>query len=144
MRNKWEETGVNVCDRTVRNRLKEMGFTYRKKTCKFPQSLMIWGCMSGKGTGEMAVITSSINAQVYVDILDTFLIPSIERAFGDDEIIFQNDNASCHRAKTVNTFLEKRHIRSMSWPTNSPDLNPIENLGVLKCSFVVVFFFMIP
>uniref|UniRef100_A0A3Q2UHF8 Transposase Tc1-like domain-containing protein n=1 Tax=Fundulus heteroclitus TaxID=8078 RepID=A0A3Q2UHF8_FUNHE len=26
----WEETGVNVCDRTVRNRLKEMGFTYRK------------------------------------------------------------------------------------------------------------------
>uniref|UniRef100_A0A4W6E2X4 Transposase Tc1-like domain-containing protein n=1 Tax=Lates calcarifer TaxID=8187 RepID=A0A4W6E2X4_LATCA len=26
MRNKWEETGVNVCDRTVRNRLKEMGF----------------------------------------------------------------------------------------------------------------------
>ena len=29
MRNKWEETGVNVCDRTVRNCLKEMGFTYR-------------------------------------------------------------------------------------------------------------------
>lgn len=30
MRNKWAETGVNVCDGTVRNRLKEMGFTYRK------------------------------------------------------------------------------------------------------------------
>uniref|UniRef100_A0A3B1IW61 Tc1-like transposase DDE domain-containing protein n=1 Tax=Astyanax mexicanus TaxID=7994 RepID=A0A3B1IW61_ASTMX len=29
--------------------------------------------------------------------------------FGDNEIIFQDDNASCHRAKTVN-------------------LNPIENL----------------
>ncbi|CAJ0921952.1 unnamed protein product [Ranitomeya imitator] len=76
----------------------------------------------------MAVITSSINAQVYVDILDTFLIPSIERMFGDDEIIFQDDNASCHRAKTVKPFLEKRHIRSMSWPANSPDLNPIEDL----------------
>uniref|UniRef100_A0A3P8X3E6 Uncharacterized protein n=1 Tax=Cynoglossus semilaevis TaxID=244447 RepID=A0A3P8X3E6_CYNSE len=49
-----------------------------KKTCKFPQSLMIWAYMSGKG--EIAVITSSMNAQVYVDILDTFLIPSIERA----------------------------------------------------------------
>ncbi len=195
MRNKWAETGVNICDRTVRNGLKEMGFTYRKakrkpsvtpkqkktrlqwakekqswtvddwmkvifsdesricigqgddagtfvwcrsneiyeddclkKTCKFPQSLMIWSCMSGKGTGEMAVITSSINAQVYVDILDTFLIPSVERMFGDDDIIFQDDNASCHRAKTVKTFLEERHIRSMSWPANSPDPNPIENL----------------
>ncbi|CAI9591777.1 unnamed protein product [Staurois parvus] len=30
MRNKWAETGVNVCDRTVRHCLKEMGFTYRK------------------------------------------------------------------------------------------------------------------
>uniref|UniRef100_A0A3B5QEB2 Uncharacterized protein n=1 Tax=Xiphophorus maculatus TaxID=8083 RepID=A0A3B5QEB2_XIPMA len=41
-----------------------------KKTTKFPQSLMIWGCMSGKGTGEMTVVNSSINAQVYIDILD--------------------------------------------------------------------------
>uniref|UniRef100_A0A3B5PUG8 Transposase Tc1-like domain-containing protein n=1 Tax=Xiphophorus maculatus TaxID=8083 RepID=A0A3B5PUG8_XIPMA len=30
MKHKWEEVGVNVCDRTVRNRLKEMGFQYRK------------------------------------------------------------------------------------------------------------------
>uniref|UniRef100_A0A8C5ECY3 Transposase Tc1-like domain-containing protein n=1 Tax=Gouania willdenowi TaxID=441366 RepID=A0A8C5ECY3_GOUWI len=30
MRNKWAESGVNVCDRTVRNCLKGNGFTYRK------------------------------------------------------------------------------------------------------------------
>uniref|UniRef100_A0A3B5QUP0 Transposase Tc1-like domain-containing protein n=1 Tax=Xiphophorus maculatus TaxID=8083 RepID=A0A3B5QUP0_XIPMA len=30
MKHKWEEVGVNVCDRTVRNRLEEMGFQYRK------------------------------------------------------------------------------------------------------------------
>uniref|UniRef100_A0A3B1K0N2 Transposase Tc1-like domain-containing protein n=1 Tax=Astyanax mexicanus TaxID=7994 RepID=A0A3B1K0N2_ASTMX len=30
MKHKWEEAGANVCDRTVRNRLKEMGFQYRK------------------------------------------------------------------------------------------------------------------
>lgn len=33
-----------------------------KKTCTFPQSLVILGCMSGKGTGEMAVSPSSLNA----------------------------------------------------------------------------------
>lgn len=191
MKKKWEEAGVKVCDRTVQNRLKEMGFSYRKakrkpsltlkqkrtrlqwakerqswtvndwmkvifsdesricigqgddagtfvwccsseiykddclkKTSKFPQSLMIWGCMSGKGTGEMAVVKSSINAQVYIEILDSFLIPSIENMF----VIFQDDNASCHRAKTVKAFLGERLIQSMSWPANSPDLNPIENL----------------
>uniref|UniRef100_A0A3B4TA56 Transposase Tc1-like domain-containing protein n=1 Tax=Seriola dumerili TaxID=41447 RepID=A0A3B4TA56_SERDU len=30
MRKKWMETGVDVCDRTVRNRLQEVGFTFRK------------------------------------------------------------------------------------------------------------------
>lgn len=59
-----------------------------RKTCKFPQSLRIRGCMSGICTGDMTVITSSINAQVSIEILDTFLIPSIERMFGDDDIIF--------------------------------------------------------
>uniref|UniRef100_A0A8B9JPA9 Transposase Tc1-like domain-containing protein n=1 Tax=Astyanax mexicanus TaxID=7994 RepID=A0A8B9JPA9_ASTMX len=148
MKHKWEEAGANVCDRTVRNRLKEMGFQYRKakrkpsltpkhKRTRLQWSLMIWGCMSGKGTGEMTVVNSSINAQVYIDILDSFLIPSIEQMFGDNEIIFQDDNASCHRAKTVKAFLGERHIQSMSWPANSPDLNPIENLSchdVCRCS----------
>ncbi len=38
-----------------------------------------------------------------IDILDTFLIPSIEKKFGDNDVIFQDDNASCHRhrAKSV-------------------------------------------
>ncbi|CAI9596595.1 unnamed protein product, partial [Staurois parvus] len=31
-------------------------------------------------------IKLSINAQVYIEISDTFLIPSIERMFGDDDI----------------------------------------------------------
>uniref|UniRef100_A0A8C5GP53 Tc1-like transposase DDE domain-containing protein n=1 Tax=Gouania willdenowi TaxID=441366 RepID=A0A8C5GP53_GOUWI len=47
--------------------------------------------------------------------------------FGDDDI-YQDDNASHHKEKTVKTFLEKRHIGSMSWPPNSPDVKPIDNL----------------
>ncbi len=57
--------------------------------------------MSGKGPGEMAIFTSAVNAQVYIEILDTFLIPSIEKKFGDNGVIFQDDNASCHRAKSI-------------------------------------------
>uniref|UniRef100_A0A671MDT3 Uncharacterized protein n=1 Tax=Sinocyclocheilus anshuiensis TaxID=1608454 RepID=A0A671MDT3_9TELE len=57
---------------------------YLKKTTKFPNSFMIWGCMSGKGPGEMAILISTVNAEVYIEILDTILIPSIEKKFGDD------------------------------------------------------------
>ena len=68
--------------------------------------------MSGKGVGEMAVITFSMNAQVYIEIVDTLLIPSIERHIGDDNIIFQDDNASCHREKGAKTLIQERHIMS--------------------------------
>ena len=34
MENPWAETGVSVCERTVRNRLTEMGFEFKKVKCK--------------------------------------------------------------------------------------------------------------
>ena len=37
-----------------------------------------------------------MNTHVYIEILDNFFIPWIENWFGDDEIIFQGDYASCH------------------------------------------------
>ncbi|XP_053499736.1 ganglioside-induced differentiation-associated protein 1-like 1 isoform X1 [Ictalurus furcatus] len=73
-----------------------------KKTIKFPHSLMIWGFMSGKGPGE----TSTVNAQMYTEILHTFLIPSIENSFGGDEVVDQEDNVSCHGTKSVKAFLQ--------------------------------------
>ena len=44
-------------------------------------------------------MTSTIIAHVYIKILDNFLILLTENCFGDDEVIFQDDNVSCHRAK---------------------------------------------
>lgn len=46
----------------------------------FPSHL---GYMSSKGQGAMAIITSTINAQVYINNLDTFLIPLIENRLGE-------------------------------------------------------------
>ena len=47
----------------------------------------------------MAIITSTINAHAYIEILDNILILSIENWSCDDEFIFYYDNASCHKAK---------------------------------------------
>lgn len=46
----------------------------------------------------------------------------------NDDMIFQDDNAFCHRANDVETFFQERHVMSRAWPENSPDLNPIANL----------------
>lgn len=71
------------------------------------RSFMIWGWMSSKGPGEMTIIASSANEQVDKELVNTFLIPAVENMFGDDDVMFQNDIACCHRAKSVKLFFRK-------------------------------------
>lgn len=64
-----------------------------KKFCKIPKSFRKWSCMSIKTPGEMAIVTSAVNAHIYIENLDNYLIPSIEHMFGNGEV-FQDDNAT--------------------------------------------------
>ena len=54
---------------------------------------LIWACMSSKRPEKLAVVKTTVNSQIYIDILDPFPIPSIDNALGDEDILFQDDNA---------------------------------------------------
>ena len=78
-----------------------------KKISKFHKSFMREDCMSFKGPEEMVTITSTINALMFIKILDTFLVSLIENWFGDDEVIFPDNNAYCYRSKVIKAFLQE-------------------------------------
>ena len=42
--------------------------------------------------------------------------------------VFQQDNDLKHSAKDTKKFLSDRCPNQLDWPSNSPDINPIENL----------------
>ncbi len=42
--------------------------------------------------------------------------------------VFQHDNVPKHTAKPTKKWLKKKHIKVLEWPSQSPDLHPIENL----------------
>jgi len=42
--------------------------------------------------------------------------------------VFQHDNDPQHTTKGTKEWLEKKHTEVLEWPSQFPDLNPIENL----------------
>ena len=70
-----------------------------------------------------------MNAEFYVKILEDH-IPEIDTMLSDDWRL-QQDNDPKHTSRLAKEFLRNNVPEVMDWPSNSPDLNPIENLGAI-------------
>ncbi len=96
-----------------------------KSSVKFPQSVMIWAVMSSAGVGPLCFLKSTVNAAIYQEILEHFMLPSADKLYGDADFIFQQDLAPAHTAKGTKSWFNDHVVTVLDWPANSPDLNPI-------------------
>ncbi len=60
---------------------------------------MIWAAMSSAGVGPLCFLKSTVNAAIYQEILEHFMLPSADKLYGDADFIFQQDLAPAHTAK---------------------------------------------
>ena len=120
----WQKY-ISVMKANVKRRIGErLSAKCTKKTVKFGGgSVMVLGMFSNQGTTPLVRLQTRVNAQIYKNIVQDHVVPIIQNS-GFDRATFMQDNAPCHKAKVVMSYLSEQDFEIMQ----SPDLNPIENL----------------
>ncbi len=81
-----------------------------KSSVKFPQSVMIWAAMSSAGVGPLCFLKSTVNAAIYQQILEHFMLPSADKLYGDADFIFQQALAPAHTAKVTKSWFNDHGV----------------------------------
>ena len=66
---------------------------------------------------------------MYIGVLEDGLVDVHKEVYDNlGNPFFQQDNANIRTAKDTMAWFEEHNIQVMTWPANSPDMNPIEHM----------------
>ena len=93
-------------------------------------SVMLWAMFTWESLGPAIHVDVTSTRTTYLSIVADHVHPFMDAIFPDGRGLFQQDNAPCHKAKMVQDWFEEHssEFEVLTWPPDSPDLNPIEHL----------------
>ena len=83
--------------------------------------------MSAAGVGELYFIEGNMNSNMYCEMLQQGMIPSLQKL--GSRAVFQYDNDHKHISKTTIALLNRLRVKGMNQPSMSPDEPNRTSLG---------------
>ena len=90
--------------------------------------VMVWGCMSAAGVGNLVFIDGIMDHRVYMTILNNNLKVSAQNLGILNNFVYYQDNDPKHTATNVRLWCLYNCPQTLKTPPQSPDLNPIEHI----------------
>jgi hypothetical protein len=116
----WKQKGEELRPDTIQPTVKHGG-----------GSIMMWGSFLGDRVGDLHRVNGIMRKEDYHSILQRHAIPSGLTLFGRG-FTLQQDNDPKHTSILCRTYLQRKEaegtLKILDWPSQSPDINPIELL----------------
>ncbi|GBM91286.1 Transposable element Tc1 transposase [Araneus ventricosus] len=112
-----------------RRRNEELNLKNLVGTVKYVSGgVLVWGCMSASGLGNLVFIHDIMNHALYLNILRDNLKLSAKNLDIGKNLFFFHDNDPKHTALNFRLWCLYNCPENLKTPPKSPDLNPIEHI----------------
>ena len=116
----WKVKGEELRNDTIQPTVKHGG-----------GSIMMWGCFLADRVGDLYRVDGIMKKEDYHLILQRHAVPSGLNLYGEG-FVMQQDNDPKHTSLLCRRYLQSKEeqgvLKILEWPSQSPDLNPIELL----------------
>ncbi|KAJ4922080.1 hypothetical protein JOQ06_026315, partial [Pogonophryne albipinna] len=122
----YHHTGNNAFRVVVINCAIPKGLKYNQATQTFHQwrdARQVYGLNFGSKEDANVFASAMMHALEVLNSQDSARALKMKRGW-----VFQHDNDPKHTTRATKEWLRKKHFKVLEWPSQSPDLNPIESL----------------
>ncbi|KAJ4435974.1 hypothetical protein ANN_18597 [Periplaneta americana] len=95
----------------VRKGSEKVTAAHLQQAPKYPPKVMFWGCFTHEGPGALIPIKGMMNSDKYIHLLETRIVPQLQKSFLDGRGMFQQDLAPCHMSRKTTEFFKKKNIQ---------------------------------